>query len=222
MVSAALFDWDGTLSDSRQALLNAWHASTERVLGRRYPDSAADEDVVFTLPGAEIWPTLSRDSDQARELAEAFQAQYARTSLSITPFPGIPEMLRSLRERGVAVAVVTSKGRRRLEPDAERVGLSSLIDVAVCAGEAAAAKPDPAAPLAALTQLGVAPGQAAMVGDTVVDIAAGAGAGTLTIGVSWGHGGAEQLRDAGADLVAHSPEELRDLLLAAQPLEQAR
>lgn len=215
VVAAALFDWDGTLSDSRQALLDAWHASTERVLGRRYPDSDAEEDVVFTLPGIEIWPTLTRDEDRRRELVEAFEAEYARTSLSIVPFPGIPEVLRGLHDHGVAVGVVTSKARVRLEPDAERMGLSELVDVAVCAGEAAGSKPDPAAPLAALHQLGVAPEHAAMVGDTVVDIAAGSGAGTLTIGVSWGHSSAEQLRDAGADLIADTPAELLELLLAA-------
>jgi beta-phosphoglucomutase-like phosphatase (HAD superfamily) len=41
---AALFDWDGTLSDSRAALLGAWHASTEQVLGRRYPSNPSEED----------------------------------------------------------------------------------------------------------------------------------------------------------------------------------
>jgi AHBA synthesis associated protein len=222
MVAAALFDWDGTLSDSRQALLDAWHASTQRVLGRRYPDTEADEDIVFTLPGAEIWPAISESADQAHRLAEAFQHDYTRTSRSLKPFPGIPEMLRDLRGRGVAVAVVTSKGRRRLEPDAERIGLSDLIDVAVCAGEAPAAKPDPAAPLAALHRLGVAPGEAAMVGDTVVDIAAASGAGTMAVGVSWGHGSADELRGAGADFVADTPEQLRDLLLGTHATEGAR
>jgi HAD superfamily hydrolase (TIGR01509 family) len=222
MVAAALFDWDGTLSDSRQALLDAWHSSTQRVLGRRYPETPADEDIVFTLPGAEIWPAISEDADEAHRLAEAFQQDYALTSQSLRPFPGIPEMLRDLRDSGVAVAVVASKGRRRLEPDAERIGLADLIDVAVCAGEAAAAKPDPAAPLAALYRLGVAPGEAAMVGDTVVDIAAGSGAGTIAIGVSWGHGSAEQLREAGAEFVADTAEQLRDLLLATDATEAAR
>jgi AHBA synthesis associated protein len=222
MVAAALFDWDGTLSDSRQALLDAWHASTQRVLGRRYPDTEADEDIVFTLPGAEIWPAISESADQAHRLAEAFQQDYTRTSRSLKPFPGIPEMLRDLRGRGVAVAVVTSKGRRRLEPDAERIGLSDLIDVAVCAGEAPAAKPDPAAPLAALHRLGVAPGEAAMVGDTVVDIAAASGAGTMAVGVSWGHGSTDELRGAGADFVADTPEQLRDLLLGTHATEGAR
>jgi HAD superfamily hydrolase (TIGR01509 family) len=212
-LAAVLFDWDGTLSDSRHVLLEAWHASTELVLGRRYPDSAADEDVVFTLSGAEIWPAISRDPDQARRLAEAFQDAYATSSESLRAFRGVVAMLQGVRRHGVATAVVTSKGRERFVPDAERTGLGDLIDVAVCAGEAAASKPDPSPLLAALARLDVAPDSAAMVGDTVVDVAAGVAAGTWTIGVDWGHGTADQLLGAGAQAVATTPAQLCELLL---------
>jgi phosphoglycolate phosphatase/AHBA synthesis associated protein len=214
-LAAVLFDWDGTLSDSRQVLLDAWHASTELVLGRRYPAASDEEDVVFTLPGSEIWPTISADSEQAQRLAAAFQEAYGDASRSLRPFPGTPQMLSGLRERHLKIGVVTSKARRRFVPDAEQIGVSELIDVAVCAGEAAAAKPHPASVLAALAGLRVVPARAAMVGDTVVDVAAGVAAGTMTIGVGWGHGTRAALLGAGADAVATSPAELLELLLAS-------
>ena len=50
-LEAVLFDWDGTLLDSRSALLGAWHATTHEVLGRRRPSTAQEEELVFTLPG---------------------------------------------------------------------------------------------------------------------------------------------------------------------------
>lgn len=214
-LAAALFDWDGTLADSRQVLLEAWHASTELVLGRRYPAASEDEDVVFTLPGAQIWPAISADAEQADRLAAAFQDAYADAARSLRAFPGIPEVLAELRERGIKIGIVTSKGRRRFVPDAERIGISRLIDVAVCAGEAAA-KPDPASLLAALGGLDVDPAEAATVGDTVVDVAAGRAAGTMTLGVGWGHGTPADLLGAGADGVAASPPELLERLLASE------
>src|SRR5436189_1744 len=58
MTDAVLFDWDGTLLDSREALLGAWHASTEEVVGRRYPATADEEELVFTLSGAVLVPRL--------------------------------------------------------------------------------------------------------------------------------------------------------------------
>ena len=42
-ITAVLFDWDGTLIDSRAALLAAWHESTEAVIGHRFPATAAEE-----------------------------------------------------------------------------------------------------------------------------------------------------------------------------------
>ena len=41
MTNAALFDWDGTLLDSREALLGAWHIATPKVVGRRFPVTLA-------------------------------------------------------------------------------------------------------------------------------------------------------------------------------------
>jgi HAD superfamily hydrolase (TIGR01509 family) len=216
-LAAVLFDWDGTLSDSRQVLLDAWHASTELVLGRRYPATPQDEDVVFTLPGAEIWPAISADAEQAARLAEAFQDAYAAAARSLRAFPGVPEVLAELRSHRIKIGIVTSKGRRRFVPDSERIGLGHLIDVAVCAGEAAASKPDPASLLTALGGLHVAPERAAMVGDTVVDVAAGRAAGTMTLGVAWGHGTPAALLAEGADWVAATPTELLDRLLASEP-----
>jgi phosphoglycolate phosphatase len=52
-----------------------------------------------------------------------------------------------------------------------------------------------------------------MVGDTPVDLAAGAAAGAEVVGVSWGASDARALSEAGASAVAGSADELVDLLL---------
>jgi phosphoglycolate phosphatase-like HAD superfamily hydrolase len=189
-VAAALFDWDGTLIDSRAALLAAWYESSEAVLGRRYPDTQADEDVVFTLPGKQIWPTLASDEAQLAELAAAFQEAYEQGSEQAQAFPGVRDMLLELRASGVAIAVVTSKGRRRFAPDAERGRLTEAIE-----------------------KLDVAAQSAVMIGDTPVDIAAGIAAGVSTIGVTWGHFGEAELRAAGAEAVADRPADVLGILL---------
>lgn len=212
-VAAALFDWDGTVSNSRRVLLEAWHRSTELVLGRRFPEGPLEENDVFTRPGAEIWAEIARDRHEAARLAGAFQDAYGEISHALRPFSGIPEVLARLRDAGVAVGIVTSKARERLIADAACLGIQRLIDVAVCAGEAAAAKPDPAPVLAALELVGIDPSRSAVVGDTVVDVTAGRAAGALAIGVAWGHGDRAELVNAGAAAVADEPWELIGLLL---------
>jgi phosphoglycolate phosphatase-like HAD superfamily hydrolase len=213
-IAAVLFDWDCTLLDSRAALLGAWHESTEAVIGRRYPETAEEEQVIFTLPGAQIWPGITRDDAERQALIERFQQAYERTGESVRAFAGVPEALRALREAGISTAVVTSKARRRFSLDASRASLEDLIDVAVCAEDADAPKPDPGPVLKAIEVLGVPAGRAIMAGDTVVDVTAGLRAGTAVVGVAWGASTEDELRQAGAAVVARTPGDLVALVLA--------
>ena len=210
---AVVFDWDGTLIDSRAALLAAWHESTEAVLGRRFPATEAEEREVFTLPGSAIWPRLAGDARELEALAERFQQAYERAGDLVRAFPGIPEALAALREAGVAVGVVTSKARRRFALDAHGAGLEDAIDASVCDGDAPAAKPDPRPVRVALDRLGVSPAEAVMVGDTAVDITAGLRAGTGVVGVLWGASTEEELREAGAETLVARPGELTVIVL---------
>jgi pyrophosphatase PpaX len=214
-ISAVLFDWDGTLLDSRAALLAAWHDSTQEVLGRHFPVTAADEHEVFTLPGSAIWPRLAADAAQLTALVETFQRCYELTGKLVQPLPGVRQAVDRLRSSGVAVAVVTSKARRRFSLDARRAGLEGLIDASVCDGEAAAPKPDPSPVLVALGLLGVPAHNALMVGDTAVDVTAGLRADVAVAGALWGAGTEDELRRAGADTVLADPEELVALVLCS-------
>lgn len=213
MTDAALFDWDGTLLDSRGALLGAWHVATGEVLGRCFPQDAEDERLVFTLPGVELFPRVAGSVERGVEVAEVFQRAYEETSRRIRVFMGVAELLGDLRRAGVLIGVVTSKARPRFEADAERIGLTGLIDVATCAGDTAEHKPDPAPVRHALKALGVEPSRAVMVGDTPVDIAAGRAAGTTAVGVAWGPIGTDGLIEAGAVAVAQDIDELARIVM---------
>jgi pyrophosphatase PpaX len=213
MTDAVIFDWDGTLLASQEALLRAWHTATEEVVGERYPATPEERDLVFTLPGATLFPRVAGDAERAADLAAAFQRAYARASILVRPSPGAVECVQALTEAGVGVGVVTSKARHRYDADAARTGLDSMIDVAVCDGEASAHKPDPAPVLEALARLDARPERSVMVGDTPVDIEAGVGAGITSIGVGWGASTRSQLLDAGAAAVVHDAEELLALVL---------
>lgn len=217
---AVLFDWDGTLIDSRETLLAAWHASTTAVLGRRFPATPQEETAVFTLPGTRIWPRLVRDAAQQEELVARFQESYELHADRVTAFPGVPAMLDELRAAGVAIAVVTSKARRRFVPDSVNAGIADAIDAAACVDDVAAAKPDARHLFHALDLLAIDAAHAVMVGDTPVDVAAGLAAGTSVIGVTWGHCSGEELGAAGAAMLADSPADVVRLVLdgAAIPL----
>jgi pyrophosphatase PpaX len=212
---AVLFDWDGTLIDSRQALVAAWHDVTRAVLGRRWPVEEDDVRLVLSRRGVEVFPRLSDDPAVVQALADRFTPAYERYAAEgVRPFPGAVELLQTLRERGVAVAVVTSKARVRYAADAARGGLDRLVGAVTCAEDVARGKPDPQGIHSVLDALGVPVQRAVLVGDTAVDVAAGRAAGVRTIGVTWGSTPAGPLREAGADGVVESFADLRDALTA--------
>jgi pyrophosphatase PpaX len=213
MKDAALFDWDGTLLDSREVLLAAWHAATDEVIGRRFPVTPEEEALVFTQPGIILFPRVAGDPERAVRLTRSFQRAYEEAGTQVRAFPGVPEMLAELREGGVRIGVVTSKARRRYELDARRIGVDLLVDTAVCQEDSTEHKPHPQPVFLALERLGVPPGQAVMAGDTPVDLAAGEAAGLTVLGVAWGAGRTEALRDSGARAIAQSPGELAGLVL---------
>jgi len=212
---AVLFDWDGTLVDSAQALVAAWHDVTEEVLGRRWPVEEDDVRTVLSRRGTEVFPLLSDDPAVVSALIEEFTPAYERHAAEgVRPFPGAVELLEGLRAREVAVAVVTSKARVRYTADAARGGLTHLVGAVTCAEDVLRAKPDPSAVHHLLDQLDVPVGRAVLVGDTTVDIATSRAAGVRSVGVTWGSTPAGPLRAAGADAVVDTFDELRRALTA--------
>lgn len=218
---AALFDWDGTLWDSLDALRSAWRVSTEAVVGRCYPATAEEERLVFTLPGEVLWPPLARTNEELAALKLRFEEEYLARTETVEPFPGIADALGELRAGGMVIGVVTAKSRFRFDLAVEAAGLAGLIDVAITYEDAQGlAKPDPGPVLLACDRVGVKPARAVMVGDTPVDIEAGLRAGTAAVGVAWGATTPETLLGVGAHAVAQRPHDLARLLpavIAATP-----
>ena len=118
-----------------------------------------------------------------------------------------------LSAQGRKLGIVTAKGRATVDLAFAVIPLEQHFDAVVTADMTERHKPDPEPVLKALELLGSEPADAAFVGDSPYDIEAGRAAGVFTVGVSWGKIHPDQrLRDAGADLVVHSPEELLGVL----------
>jgi pyrophosphatase PpaX len=102
-------------------------------------------------------------------------------------FPGAVEAITELRGRGVAVGVVTSKGREMTARTLACSGLTELLDVLVTADDVRNGKPHPEPVWRALAELRITDRQEVLfVGDSPHDLVAGRAAGVMTAAVSWG------------------------------------
>jgi HAD superfamily hydrolase (TIGR01509 family) len=205
---AVLFDWDGTLVDTRTALLAAWHDVTESTLGRRFPVTPEEQRWAFGRRGAETFPELSEDPAVVAALIAGFTPAYRRYASMVTPFPGVADVLARLRAARCRTGVITSKTFDRFSLDAARTALDGGWETVVCADDVSRGKPDPEPVVTALRRLAVQPTKALLVGDSPADMTAAVAAGTRAIGVEWGFSSRAELLDAGASLTVGTCEEL--------------
>jgi pyrophosphatase PpaX len=210
---AVLFDLDGTLIDSVPLIV----ASMQHAFAGRADAPSVKEWVA--LIGTPLDAMIRRwggDEADVALLKERYKEhQWAHHDAMVRAFPGIPEALDALTARGVRMAVVTSK----LEPSARRslefLGLARHFEAVVGLESTARHKPDPEPVRYALGVLSAPPGEAAFVGDSPHDMAAGNAAGVATVAALWGPFTRAELAVAGPRAWA---ERAGDLLPALESL----
>lgn len=206
---AVLFDWDGTLIDSGDILLQCWHAVTTQVLGAPFPITEADRRKFLSMRGADSFPLLSDDPAVVAQLDSGFTDAYLKLASShVRPQPTSHTLLRALRAQGVLVGLVTSKTRQRLNCDLDVCHMNELFDVIVTGDDVSAAKPDPEGVRDALVSLDVSAENSWMVGDGPVDVLAGQAGGLKTAGISHGLHSFEELTNVSPDVLVTNLSDL--------------
>jgi pyrophosphatase PpaX len=174
-----LFDFDGTLADTRRVDELALSEARRR-LGLK------DEQVrlFWELDGVPLVERLHRvDPSRASELLTFFTSP-----AGVRSFAGLRGVLAALRERGLRLGLVSSRRGQTLPRYLRRLRLGAF-DVVVALEDVRQPKPSPEPVLLALKRLGADPGEAVYVGDTPIDAAAARGAGVAWIGALWGRSG---------------------------------
>ncbi len=208
-----LFDVDGTLVDSQHMIVAAMNRAFDSV-GRARPGREAALSVVglsldeamTELLGDEAEPTAVRD------LGEAYKASYfdlRRSGEAQEPlYPGARAALDALAARDdVLLGLATGKSHRGIRAVLDLHDLHGRFVTVQCADDHPS-KPHPAMIHAALSETGVDPARAVMLGDTIFDVTMGKAAGIVAIGVAWGYHPVEALREAGAARVLDDYAEL--------------
>jgi len=207
---AVLFDLDGTIIDSRVPFVTSMNyalaANGQRV---REPD----ELLPYLGPPTRVAleELVGQDELLIAATLASYRDHYARTSTETTlVYDGIPELLQSLRGR-VLLAVATSKIATSAVMLLEHLGLAELFDVISGPLESALAEPKAVTVAQALAALG-GPSRPVMIGDRLYDVEGAREHGVPTIGVLWGAGSEQELREADAWEIVSSPDEIPSLI----------
>ena len=210
----AAFDLDGTLLNSIPSIVigvrACWNA-----LG--FPEVSDDQiRNIIGLPWEKSVETLVPGAG-AREVSmiHEYHAEIARGDRSPPDRPaeeifiGASEMLDCFEEDDYVLAIVTSRSNRRFYDLLDQAGLSDRFST-VKTADLGPGKPDPYLLNEAMTDVGAAPEDTVMIGDTTYDILTGRNAGTGAIGVTWGVHPKQKLRDAGAHHVVDEFDQIHE------------
>ncbi len=207
----ALFDCDGTLVDSQANICIAMeNAFTEAELSPP-PRHAIRRIVGLSL--LEIMRALlpDADSEMHREMVERYRLSYLamrNDGMEHEPlYDGMAEVLSQLDEDGWMLGVATGKSDRGLERCLDHHGIKAKF-VTLQTADRHPSKPHPSMIYQAIADAGSSTENTVMIGDTIYDIHMAVAAGCRSIGVGWGYHPVDELREAGADMIAETMDEL--------------
>jgi pyrophosphatase PpaX len=205
-----LFDLDGTLVDSGAIILASFKHAARMVLAR----DVEEEQIAALVGGSNLHDQMRVLSPtHVDELVRVYREHNRPLHDELQAFEGVEELMETLSGQGRELGIVTAKGRQTVDLAFAVLSLERYFDAVVTADMTDRHKPDPAPVLKALELLESEPADAAFVGDSPYDIAAGKAAGVFTVAVSWGKiHPEERLLEAGADVLVHTPRELLDVL----------
>lgn len=210
MKKAILFDLDGTLTDSGEGIINCAILALEHF---GLPIPSREKLRIFVGPPLnETFLAHGVPADRIEEAIAVYRSRYVPIGkFENTPYPGIRELLETLKTQGHSLYVATSKPEAMSVEILEHFGLAKYF-TQICGASLDLSRSTKEAVIAHLLAQNDRSDNMVMVGDTKFDILGAKAHGIPAIGVSWGYGSVSEMRQAGAVGIADSMEQLLLLL----------
>jgi len=210
-----IFDLDGTLIDSRLDLVHSVNAALRHIERPELPDDIISSYVGDGAPILIKRALGSEASDESlvKKGLEYFLSYYREHKLDHTTiYRGITDALVAIQRsrNGVprTMAVLTNKPVNPSRAIVEALGMTRYFRQVYGGNSFQTKKPDPEGAMRVLSEIGVRPENAAIVGDSHVDVRTGRNAGLYTVGVTYGFA-PHTLNDEPPDVLVDTPDELK-------------
>lgn len=211
-MKACIFDLDGTLTNTLESMTYSVNLTLEEM---GLSKITKDQCRLFVGNGARVLMEKSlkaagdTDASRIEEGMEIYGRIFDQNcTYHVTPYEGIPEMLKALKDKGIQLAVLSNKPDRQTVKVVKAIFGEELFDYAQGQKEGIRRKPEPDGVWYLMEQMHVSKEECLYIGDSEVDTATGRNAGLKTIGVLWGFRDRKTLETAGADDLIDRPDEL--------------
>ena len=210
-----VFDCDGTLLDTLTDLRNAvnYVLRAHDLPERSVPEvKAALGNGVAHLMRQSLPDSISEA--EFNTYLDEFKAYYGEHLQDYTaPYPGMLDVLDTLRTKGYKLAIVSNKIQEGITP-LNKEYFGDRLPVAIGERPGLQRKPAPDMVLQALKELGSTQNESIYIGDSEVDVATAKNSGLLCIGVTWGFRDEQLHKDLGVTHIARKAEDIVTIIEA--------
>lgn len=216
MLTALLFDLDGTLTDTDTLHLQAFRTLLHDHDGRELTQEQFDTQISGRSNGllfAELFPQA--DATHRQALAARKEALFRQLSPTLAPLKGLLRLLAHAEQHGIGMCVVTNAPRLNAEHMLAAMALGERFEHVLVADELARPKPDPLPYLTGLQRLNAKAAQALAFEDSLPGVKAAVDAGIFTVALATTQP-EQRLLAAGAQLVIEDYDDPRLWALIAQ------
>lgn len=181
-----IFDWDGTLYDSADRIVQSVFSAADEV-GKPRPDAQRIRQVI----GLGLDEAMKRAFDiqdimEILEYTDVYKRHYHTTWAGHSAlFEGVKTLLDDLNAAGKIVTIATGKSRTGLEQAMQEQDVKHCFDYTIT-GPETVSKPDPTMLNMTLAEFDAKANEAVMIGDTSFDMEMAANIDMPRIGVNWG------------------------------------
>jgi len=207
---AIFFDLDGTLTDSGEGIINCATLALQH-FGLPVP-SRKEMGVFVGPPLDQTFIKFGVPAEKAQEAIDVFRSRYLVIGkFENSPYPGIYELLDTLKSQGHRLFVATSKPETTAVEILNKFSLAPYFE-AICGATFDGTRVHKADVITYLLDKIGTPENILMVGDTEFDVLGAKTHGIATIGVAWGYGSVDAMEQAGAIGIAHTMDDLLRLI----------
>lgn len=217
MIRYCVFDLDGTLLDTLKALTLTTNLTLEH-----FGYEPVDETHIKQFVGDGYKMLMERalrysgdeKLEHYEESLEVYTKIFAEHSMHLVkPYEGITELLETLKQRGIRIAVLSNKPHERTVENIETVFGKGYFDSVAGEQPGIPKKPDPTGVERIMELFGEKPEHGLYFGDTNTDMKTGLAAGLITVGVTWGFRDREELESFHPQYVIDHPREVIEYIL---------
>ncbi len=211
--STILFDLDGTLSDSSQGIINSIIYALEK-----YDVNDYDMPLLRKFLGPPLHESFEKfmgfDKEKSLQAVKLYREYFSSKGLFENEiYGGVSDLLQNLKENGKALIVATSKPQLFTDRIMEHFNLAKYFDFIAGSNMDTTRSKKAEVIEYALSECNIKDkSKVVMIGDRAEDVIGAQTVGVDSIGVEYGYGTFDELKNAGATYIVKTVDELKDLL----------